>query len=192
MSARPAGTVTFLFADIEGSTELLQQLGDAAYTRVLAGYRALMRRCSVRQRGYPVDSPGDTFFAVFAAPRDAVAAAVAMQAALARHRWPRRATVRARVGLHTGTAVPTRRGYAGVDVHRAARICAAGYGGQILLSEATAVLVAGTLPAHTWVSTACAGCAGRTGCTSCGTPSCPPFCLRCGPRQPCCTTCPWR
>ncbi|MDR7472211.1 MAG: tetratricopeptide repeat protein [Armatimonadota bacterium] len=129
MSARPAGTVTFLFADIEGSTELLQQLGDAAYTRVLAGYRALMRRCSVRQRGYPVDSPGDTFFAVFAAPRDAVAAAVAMQAALARHRWPRRATVRARVGLHTGTAVPTRRGYAGVDVHRAARICAAGYGG---------------------------------------------------------------
>ncbi len=146
MAGRPAGTVTFLFADIEGSTEILQRVGDALYGRLLARYRVLMRRCCLRHRGYPVDALGDGFFAAFAAPRDAVAAALAMQAALARGRWPGRLQVRTRVGLHTGDAVPTRRGYAGVEVHRAARIGAAGHGGQILLSETTAALVADRLP----------------------------------------------
>jgi predicted ATPase/class 3 adenylate cyclase len=147
VARRPTGTVTFLFADIEGSTELLQQVGDAAYGRLLARYRTLMRRCCVRHGGYPVDALGDAFFAVFGAAHSAVAAAVAMQRSLLHQRWPRRATVRARIGLHTGTAVATPRGYVGVDVHRAARIGAAGHGGQVLLSEATAVLVADRLPA---------------------------------------------
>jgi predicted ATPase/Tfp pilus assembly protein PilF len=130
----PTGTVTFLFTDIEGSTRLLQQLGDG-YAEVLAEHRRALRDAWRRYHGVEVDTEGDAFFVAFARASDAVAAAAEAQHALAD------GPVRVRMGLHTGEPLRAEEGYVGLDVHRAARIAAAGHGGQVLLSQATADLV---------------------------------------------------
>ena len=129
----PTGTVTFLFTDVEGSTRLLQELGDG-YADVLAQHRRVLRDVWVRHQGVEVDTQGDAFFVAFARASDAVVAAAEGQCALADGR------VRVRMGLHTGEPLVSAEGYVGYDVHRAARIAAAGHGGQVLLSQATADL----------------------------------------------------
>ena len=129
----PTGTVTFLFTDIEGSTRLLQELGDA-YAGVLAEHRRALREAFRLHDGVEVDTQGDAFFVAFARASDAVEAAADAQAAL------ERGPVRVRMGLHTGEPLRSDEGYVGFDVHRAARIAAAGHGGQVLLSQATADL----------------------------------------------------
>jgi class 3 adenylate cyclase len=141
----PGGTVTFLFTDIEGSTRLLQELGDE-YAQVVADHRRLLRDVFKAAGGSEVDTQGDAFFYSFPRARDAVGAAVAGQRALASHEWPRGADVRVRMGLHTGEPTVGDEGYVGLDVVRAARICSAGHGGQILASETTRALVGNELP----------------------------------------------
>jgi class 3 adenylate cyclase len=139
------GTVTFVFTDIAGSTELLKRLGDG-YAEVLAEHRHLIRDQFAVRGGQEIDTQGDAFFFCFERARDAVAAAVAAQRALASHAWPGGTDLRVRMSLHTGEPVVGEEGYVGIDVHRAARICAAGHGGQVLLSATTAALVSGALP----------------------------------------------
>ena len=129
----PRGTVTFLFTDIEGSTRLLNQLGDA-YTRVLLDHRAILRTNFKRLQGVEVDTQGDSFFVAFARTSDAVACALDAQRALEAHDWPDGTRVRVRMAIHTGDADVAGSGYVGIEVHRAARVMAAGHGGQILLS----------------------------------------------------------
>jgi predicted ATPase/class 3 adenylate cyclase len=141
----PTGTVTFLFADIEGSTRLLQHLGDR-YAEVLAGCRRLLRAAYQKRGAEEVDTQGDALFVAFSRAKDAVAAAVAAQRAISAHPWPDGTAVRVRMGLHTGEPLSAETGYVGLDVHRAARICAAGHGGQILLSGTTRELVQNDLP----------------------------------------------
>jgi len=140
MPEAPRGTVTFLFSDIEHSTHLLQHLGDR-YAEVLAEYRRLLRETCQAWDGHEIDTAGDGFFVAFQRATHAVAAAVAAQCAMASHPWPEGLPVRVRMGLHTGEPTHTTSGYIGLDVHRAARICAAGHGGQTLLSQATRALV---------------------------------------------------
>jgi class 3 adenylate cyclase len=143
----PGGTVTFLFTDIEGSTRLLQELGDE-YGQVVADHRRLLRDVFAEAGGREVDTQGDAFFYSFTRARDAVRGAVEGQRALASHAWPQGKEVRVRMGLHTGEPVVGDEGYVGMDVVRAARICSAGHGGQILLSETTRALVGNDLPAR--------------------------------------------
>jgi predicted ATPase/class 3 adenylate cyclase len=138
--------LTFLFTDIEGSTALLERLGDEGYARVLAGHHALVRSALAAHGGREIDTQGDAFFAVFSSPRACVAAVLAMQQALQGHGWPGEERVRVRMGIHCGEAVKTDTGPVGLEVHRAARVAAAGYGGQVLVSEAAAVLVRDGLP----------------------------------------------
>jgi class 3 adenylate cyclase/DNA-binding NarL/FixJ family response regulator len=142
----PTGTVTFLFTDIEGSTRLLKQLGDE-YATALQDHNELCRAAFDEHGGREVDTQGDAFFVVFGRARQAVAAALAAQRALAGHVWPRGLPLRVRMGMHTGEPVVSGDRYVGLGVHRAARICAAAHGGQVLLSEATyAVLADDVLP----------------------------------------------
>jgi predicted ATPase/class 3 adenylate cyclase/DNA-binding XRE family transcriptional regulator len=141
----PEGTVTFLFTDIEGSTRLLQQLGDA-YAVALGEHQALLRAAFAAHAGREVDTQGDAFFVAFASAPEAVACAFEASRALAAHPWPEGQTLRVRMGLHTGTPQLVGDHYVGLDVHRAARIAAAGHGGQVLLSQTTRELVAHTLP----------------------------------------------
>ncbi len=145
MSTLPTGTVTFVFTDIEGSTRLLQQLGDA-YADVTRDHRKIVRAAFGANGGSEVDTQGDAFFYSFGRARDAVRAAVAAQRDLAAHAWPEGATVLVRMGLHTGEPTVGDEGYLGLDVVRAARICSAGHGGQILLSETTRALLGNDLP----------------------------------------------
>lgn len=140
----PTGTVTLLFTDIEGSTRILQRLGDR-YPELLAEYRSLLRAAFQPAGGREVDTQGDAFFIVFPRAVDAVRAAVTMQRAVATHSWPEGAAPATRMALHTGEPELTTGGYVGLDVNRAARICALGHGGQALLSETTAALVADDL-----------------------------------------------
>ena len=130
----PRGTVTFLFTDIEGSTDLARQLG-AAFGRVRSEHRRVLREAFDARGGPEIDTAGDGFFVAFERAGDAVAAAVDAQRALADPR------LRVRMGLHTAEPYLDEDGYVGVGVNRAARICAAGHGGQILLSNATAGIV---------------------------------------------------
>jgi predicted ATPase/class 3 adenylate cyclase len=141
----PMGTVTLLFTDMEGSTRLLQQLGER-YTDLLEEYRQLLRAAFQRWDGNVVDTQGDAFFVAFARASDAVSGAVAAQRALASHVWPDGMVVRVRMGLHTGEPTLSSEGYTGLDVHQAARIMSAGHGGQVLLSQTTRDLVAHDLP----------------------------------------------
>jgi len=143
--ALPGGTVTFLFTDIEGSTRLLQELGDD-YAQVVADHRRLLREVFQSAGGSEVDTQGDAFFYSFPRARDAVRAAVDGQRSLAEHEWPGGAEVLVRMGLHTGEPTVGDEGYVGLDVVRAARICSAGHGGQILLSETTRALLGNDLP----------------------------------------------
>ncbi|MDQ2942661.1 MAG: adenylate/guanylate cyclase domain-containing protein, partial [Candidatus Dormibacteraeota bacterium] len=125
----PSGSVTLLFTDIEGSTRLLHELGDR-YVEVLAEHRRALRAAIAERGGVEVDTQGDAFFIAFANASDAVAAAQAAQRTLT-------GPVHVRIGIHTGEPTVTPEGYVGIDVHRGARICAAGHGGQILISKAT-------------------------------------------------------
>jgi len=144
-SGLPSGTVTFVFTDIEGSTQLMRELGDG-YADVLADHRRLLRECLGGAGGREVDTQGDAFFFSFTRAREAVAGAVAAQRALAEHPWRDGADVRVRMGLHTGEPTVGAEGYHGLDVVRAARICSAGHGGQILISETTRALIGNELP----------------------------------------------
>jgi predicted ATPase/class 3 adenylate cyclase len=144
----PAGTVTFLFTDIEGSTRLLQELGDR-WPAVRDEHAAILRRAIGDAGGVEVSTEGDSFFAAFASPLAAVGAAVAAQRALAGHPWPEGFPVRVRMGLHTGEGVLGGDNYVGIDVHRASRVAGAAAGGQVLVSGATRGLVAGDLPEGT-------------------------------------------
>ena len=143
---RHAGTVTFAFTDIEGSTKLLQELGDDGYATVSRDHRRIVREAFGAGGGEEVDTQGDAFFYSFARARDALAAAVAAQRALRDHAWPEGHEVRVRMGLHTGEPQVGEEGYLGLDVVRAARIAGAGAGGQILISETTRSLVGNALP----------------------------------------------
>ncbi len=145
MPSLPTGTVTFLFTDIEGSTRLLQQLKDA-YADVLRECRRLVRTAVQERGGQEVDTEGDAVFAAFPSAREALLGAVSAQQHILRHPWPDGTAVRVRMGLHTGEARVAEDGYVGMDVHRAARICAAAHGGQILLSDTTTALVTKDLP----------------------------------------------
>ena len=140
-------TATFLFTDIEGSTQLLKTYRDA-YASILADHHSILREAFSAHSGREVDNQGDSFFVAFTRAKDAVLAAAAGQRALASHVWPGGATVRVRMGIHTGEADVTVDRYVGLSVHRAARISALGHGGQVLVSPTTAGLLEdeGTLP----------------------------------------------
>lgn len=131
----PSGTVTFLFTDVEGSTRLLHELGADRYAAALADHRGTLRQAIARHGGVEVDIQGDAFFVAFPTAPGAVAAAAEATAGLSG------GPIRVRIGVHTGTPLVTGEGYVGPDVHRAARIAAAGHGGQVLLSAVTAQLV---------------------------------------------------
>jgi len=131
----PSGTVTFLFTDIEGSTRLLDELGDA-YAEALAEHRRQLRTVFARHGGIEVDTQGDAFFVAFARASDALTAAAESQQVL------EDGPIRVRMGVHTGEPTVTEEGYVGIDVHRAARIAAAGHGGQLLVSQTTYDLAA--------------------------------------------------
>jgi YVTN family beta-propeller protein len=136
----PSGAVTFLFTDIEGSTRLVKQLRER-YGEVLQEHQRLLRAAFHAHHGLEVDTQGDSFFVVFANARDALLAAVEGQLALLSHPWPEGVQIRVRMGLHTGQAVVSGDRYTGLAVHRAARIGAAGHGGQVLVSQTTRTLL---------------------------------------------------
>lgn len=146
VSDLPIGTVTFFFTDIEASTRLLQHLGDAAAAQVFDDHRRLLRAAFESGGGRELQDQGDGFLVVFQSAHDAVHSAVAAQRDLDTHPWPTGASLRVRIGLHTGEPTSAAGGYVGLDVHRAARICSAGHGGQILMSETTRSLVEHDLP----------------------------------------------
>ncbi|MGH3044546.1 MAG: response regulator [Gaiellaceae bacterium] len=131
----PTGTVTFLFTDIEDSTGLVRELGDA-YVRVISDHRRLVRSAVVEHGGYEVDCRGDEFFLAFRDAQNAVDAALAIQRSHESHSWPGGRDVRIRIGAHTGRPSIEDDDYVGIDVHCVARICSAGHGGQVLLSKA--------------------------------------------------------
>jgi class 3 adenylate cyclase len=141
----PTGTVTFLFTDIEGSTRLLQKLGDG-YRQVLDDHHRLLREAFGGGGGREIRTEGDAFFVIFESAREAVASAVRGQRALRHHPWPKDRAVQVRMGLHTGEPVISGGDYIGLDVHRAARISTAGHGGQVLLSRTTRDLIEHDLP----------------------------------------------
>jgi DNA-binding NarL/FixJ family response regulator/class 3 adenylate cyclase len=136
MPELPHGTVTLFFTDVEGSTQLLQRLGDG-YAQVLGDHRRLFREAVEAVGGHVVDHRGDEFFVVFDDARRAADAAAAAQRAFAEHDWPEGADLRVRMGMHTGEPDLRDDAYFGLDVHRAARIAQAGSGGQVLVSERT-------------------------------------------------------
>lgn len=141
----PVGTVTFVFTDIEGSTRLLTQLA-GEYREVLETHQRLLRDAFTKHGGVEVSTEGDSFFVVFPSAPQAVEAAVSAQRALSEREWPDGVEVPVRMGIHTGEGVLGGDDYVGVDVHRAARIAAAGHGGQILVSAATHGLVEHAAP----------------------------------------------
>jgi class 3 adenylate cyclase len=141
----PTGQVTFLLTDIEDSTGLLRRVGDG-YASILGDVRRLLRRAVQRSGGSEVDARADELFAVFERPAGALEAAIAIQRSMSSRAWPDGARVRVRIGVHTGRPTLTESGYVGLAVHTAARICAAGHGGQIVLSSATARAVEASLP----------------------------------------------
>jgi len=145
MSAFPTGTLTFLFTDMEGSTRLVQALGERHGELVIAHAR-LLREAFLQAGGLEVGERGDGFFFVFRSVPGAVEAAAAAQRALAGYPWPRGVEVKVRMGLHTGEGSLAGGSYVGLAVHRAARVADAGHGGQVLLSAATAALVQDGLP----------------------------------------------
>ena len=137
----PIGTVTLMFTDVEGSTQLVQRLGES-YAATLNQQRRLLREAVGDAGGHEVDCRADELFAAFQRPNDALAAAVSVQRSFGAYGWPQGVRVRLRIGLHTGEPVVEGGAYLGLDVNRAARICSAGHGGQILLSATTRDLVA--------------------------------------------------
>jgi DNA-binding SARP family transcriptional activator/class 3 adenylate cyclase len=144
-SELPTGTVAFLFTDVEGSTELLRLLGDG-YAAVVDEHRELLVGVFEAHDGRVVDSQGDSFFVAFSRVKDAAAAAADAQHGFAAHTWPQDVDVRVRMGLHAGEPLVADERYVGLGVHRAARICAVAHGGQVLLSQAAASLLADNEP----------------------------------------------
>ena len=140
MTDPPSGAVTFVFTDIEGSTQLLRQLR-GAYAEVLGEHQRLLREAFAQHGGHEVDTQGDAFFYAFSSAHEAVLAAIEGQRALAAYPWPNETPVKVRMGVHTGQAAPVNGRYTGLAVHRAARIMAAGHGGQVLVSQATQSLI---------------------------------------------------
>jgi predicted ATPase len=138
MPELPAGTITFVFTDIEGSTRLLDRLGAEEYGRVLAEHRVVVRQIVSELGGHEVDTQGDAFFFAFTTASAALEAATRVQETL------NAGPVRLRIGIHTGTPRRTEEGYVGTDVHRAARIASSGHGGQTLVSASTAALAPDT------------------------------------------------
>jgi len=141
----PAGVVTFVMTDIEGSTRLFRELGEE-YVEVLATHQALLRGPFTHHGGVEAGVEGDGLFYVFADAAEAVAASLEGQLALAAHPWPPGVELRVRIGMHTSEATPVQNDYVDLAVHQAARISAGAHGGQVLLSEATAIAVEGRLP----------------------------------------------
>jgi len=141
----PEGVVTFLFTDIEGSTRLLTDIGDAAYGEALGAHRDIVSGAASAQGGVPFGSEGDAVFVAFPTAAGAVRSAVAAQQALAAHAWDG-GDVRVRMGIHTGEVLVVAGDYVGIEVHRAARVAAAAHGGQVILTDATRV-VAGDIGA---------------------------------------------
>lgn len=142
MSTLPTGTVTFLITDVESSTRLVRELGEA-YAAMIADLRGILRAAVAAHDGVEVDATGDELMAVFGTAPAALEAALQAQRELRERTWPADARVRVRMGLHTGTPELTDEGYVGIDVIRAARVTAAGHGGQILLSSTAAAFVPG-------------------------------------------------
>lgn len=137
---RPTGTLTLFFSDMEGSTRLARALGDA-WPGLLARHRGVLREAVESEGGTVVDCQGDSMFAVFRSASAGVRAASEAQRRMAAEPWPDGAAVRVRIGVHTGEPAQTvDGGYAGVDVSHAARLCAAGHGGQVLLSESARLI----------------------------------------------------
>ena len=139
---RPTGTVTFMFSDVEGSTRLLSRIGTERYESALQLHRRILRDAFNRFAGHEVNTQGDSFFVAFGRAQDAARAAVAAQRALRRHAWPDGVHILVRMGIHTCEATASGSDYVGLGVHRAARIGAAGHGGQVLLSQTTRDLLA--------------------------------------------------
>jgi predicted ATPase/class 3 adenylate cyclase len=142
----PTGTVTFLFSDMEGSTRLVQEVGPAAFTRILERHNSILRAAFEAHEGIERGTQGDSFLVMFAEAPAAVAAAAEAQTALATEAWPGGIDVRVRMGLHTGVGTLGGDDYIGIDVNRAARVAAAAHGGQVLLSDATRALTALAMP----------------------------------------------
>lgn len=140
MTELPSGTLTFFFSDIEGSTRLLKAQRDR-YPELLAAHRRIVRSAIEAHGGHEIDTQGDAFFVAFAGATDAVQCALDVCRSLAAHPWPQGAEVRVRIGIHTGQASSSEMGYAGLSVHRAARICAVAKGGQVLVSQATQTII---------------------------------------------------
>ena len=140
MRQQRAGTVTFVFTDIEGSTALVKRQQER-WPALRSAHRRIVREAFEAHGGDEVDTQGDSFFYVFGRARDAALAAADAQRGLAAHEWPQDGVIRIRIGMHTGEPVVSEEGYHGIGVHRAARIMAAGHGGQVLLSEATAAVL---------------------------------------------------
>jgi class 3 adenylate cyclase len=145
MAQLPAGTVTFVFTDLEGSTALVKQLGDD-FGEVLSQHRRIVRHVFGAAGGTEIDTQGDAFFYAFPRAREAVGAAVEVQRRHANAEWPSGVDVRVRIGLHTGEPAVGEEGYHGLDVVRAARICTVARGGNVLLSETTKALIGSSLP----------------------------------------------
>ena len=143
----PTGTVAFLFTDIEGSTRLARSLADQ-YEPLLERHRSIVRAAFRRHAGFEVGTEGDSFFVAFGSPLHALRAAADAQRALTETDWPPEADLRVRMGLHLGEAKRRGGDYVGLEVHRAARIAAAGHGGQVLVSSAMAAVVGDRLPSE--------------------------------------------
>ena len=141
MSELPVGTVTFLFTDIEGSTQLLKQLGGDRYGEALADHQKILRGAFAEHGGHEIDTQGDSFFVAFGRAKDAVSCAIACQLRLAEHSWPDDTQLRVRMGIHTGEPAMGGQRYVGLGVNRGARIAAAGHGGQVLVSQTTRELL---------------------------------------------------
>jgi predicted ATPase/class 3 adenylate cyclase len=139
-------TLTLLFTDIEGSTSLLRRLGENSYVQVLDDHHRIIRASLQAHDGDEQGTEGDAFFAIFTSPSDCVAAAADMQRALVRHEWPAGEKLRVRMGIHTGEVMKASTGLVGFQVHRAARIAAAGHGGQVVLSAPAAALLRDSVP----------------------------------------------
>lgn len=146
MTELPRGTITTVFTDIEGSTALLRKLGKEGYREELELHRALLREAFTKYGGHEVGVEGDSFHFVFTSAAAAVVAAAEAQRALAEADWPCGEPIRVRVGIHTGEPAPADDLYIGLDIHRAARVMSAAHGGQVLLSETTALLIREELP----------------------------------------------
>jgi len=152
MPELPTGTVTFLFTDIEGSTRLLEHLGDDTYDKVLGQHHRIIREAIASHHGVEVDTEGDAFFVVFADASEAVAMVVAAQIALGRLTWTDQAAIRVRMGLHTGPGRLGGEGYVGLAVHQAARICSAAHGGQVVASAAVRLAAGDMAGGASWRS----------------------------------------